>query len=495
MLAFLVMLPVAVIGTIYMNRDYLSWDGVALIYQHLRQKAYGRLEAPDEWGHATIPAQDTTIPQIANLVRAGDHAALDALAAQDPKAFDAFQDTSPDLADALDAWIAARPGSALAHGMRGRYWLQVGFHLRGGGFANRTSRVQFAGLRQAHAQAEADHVRAITLDPGFALAYRDLISIYGMSRRDDAQWAVWERAVSQGVADARLHRTLFQMLTPWWSQFSRGESIRAVRKIIDEIERGSLPGSDEIDVLNAYPAFIHAESEWRRGNRLKALRLYEEFIDGPGASYLLDDYARRLNSFGRGPEALGYFVRSLRFDPNNAPILNDYVRLLRVLDREDEAREMIARSLALDPYDPETLTEAAQLHLRRDEFDEARALIERAKVYGAERGSVQRLDVMSLFNATESLPEAAAQHRAAIAAEPEKPWNYFVLGITQDRMHDCAAIPTYLQFIERCAGGRLCNSNALTWTKVRYQSLVDRGIRSLDGVHTRPDVWLPMGEN
>ena len=112
--AFLVLLPVAIVGTIYTNRDYMNPDGILLWWEYLTRDEVPEVTLPTDWGHDTIPPPNPHILEVASLLRAGDYAGLEALSKRDPDAFNYFRDTTPDLADALDAWVGAQPRSALA---------------------------------------------------------------------------------------------------------------------------------------------------------------------------------------------------------------------------------------------------------------------------------------------------------------------------------------------------------------------------------------------
>ena len=127
----------------YLNPAYWSLDGLWVLKVYgSAAHSYPPVELED-WGDGAIPAPDPDIPAIARLLRAEDHAGLEALAARAPAAFSQFQDTSPDLAAKLDEWVAADQASASARYARGKYWYTIGWRRRGAKWASLTSSSQF----------------------------------------------------------------------------------------------------------------------------------------------------------------------------------------------------------------------------------------------------------------------------------------------------------------------------------------------------------------
>jgi len=493
--ALLVMLPISIVGTIYMNRDYMNPDGILLWWEYLTRDEVPEATLPADWGHDTIPPPNPHILEVVPLLRTGDYAGLEALYKRDPDAFNYFRDTTPDLADALDTWVGAQPRSALALVARGHYWYFRGWNRRGLAFISKTSRAQLRDMHRAFRRADADYIAAIAIDPTAKPAYRRLIGIYAATNRDDAQFAIWRQAIAAGQRTTKLHKALFNALVPWWSGLTGSQSTETIRAIVDEIDTGELQRTGDPVLLRGFPDWVEAEVLWRSGARSASLEKFKTFIDGPSGLHFLDNYARHLAQERRMAEALTYYVRSLRSEPSFTGVLEDYGRLLTRLKRYGEAQEILDRALSLDPYDPDILLKRATLNMILGDLSAARLDFERAQIYGVEKAASSADSGLLTVRDHKDLPTAAAYYRSLIAKAPERTNTHYSLGTVLDQLQDCGAIPAYRRYAELCDKNGNCSDYSVRWTKVRWKGLVDRRICSIDGFRVDPTVWLPTKSN
>ncbi|HSF94168.1 MAG TPA: DUF4034 domain-containing protein [Thermohalobaculum sp.] len=494
LLACLVMLPVYVFGTLYMNRDYLSREGVMMWWTYLTRGPAPAAAVPDDWGHGTIPPVNADLLAIPALLRAGDHMALDSLFRRDREVFWSFSESAPDLAEPLDAWVKAQPLSAAAHLTRGKYWHTIGAHRRGSAYASRTTATQFAEMHNAYGRAERDYLAARALAPRLGQAYAGLLAIYNSTGRDRELAETWAAAVAEGAVSTRLYFYLINSMKPWWSRMSGTESVAAVRALLEELETGSLKGTGELERLRAYPGYIEAEVLWRAGRRDAALARYGEIVEGTQGLAHLDNYASRLSSAGRDAEALPIYAARLRYAPEDGGTAARYGGALVRLQLYDEAREAFDRALQIDSHDPGTLARRATLHSSLERYREALADYERAKVYGSERASNWAGAGRMRLRLREELPEAAANYRRAIELKPDREAYHYNFAAVLDRMQDCRAIPVYLSYLQLCREKGECDAYSVNWVTVRSNSLVDRLICSIDGHRLDPGAWLPVGD-
>ncbi len=487
-------LPVALAVLAYVNRDYLNRDGLLLLLSNLlREDAPAAAPPAEDWGHDALPPPDPDVLAIAPLLRAGDHAGLDALAERDAAAFDRFRDTSPDLAEALDGWVAARPGAPLPRLVRGRYWHNVGWHQRGHAYFSQTTEGQIARMRAAFARARADLEAAIGMDPSAPQGYPLLLRIHSARGGEAEAKKVWDRAIAAGAASTRLHSAYFDSLTPWWSGLSAEESAATIRGLVREIASGRLAGTGDAELLGAFPDYVEAEVLYRTGRREAAYERYDGFAEGAAGRLYRDRYAGRLLSGGRLGEAVVQFAAAVRDDPASARSWRDYGDALRRLGLHAEAEEALGHALALDPYDPRARLVRAQLRVTLRRFEAALGDIDRAEVYGAERESVLRGAGRIRVRLADDLAAAVADYRAAIEADPERVANHYFLGALLDRMRDCGAIPAYRHYVEMCREGAACIPGTVNRSAVRWQSLVDRYICSIDGHRLEPEpAWVAV---
>lgn len=492
MLGVLVVLPVGIAITIYMNRDYMNPAGIAMWLEYLfldeREPA-----ALLDWGHDTIPPPNPNIVEVAHLLRAGDHAGLEALDRRDPVVFKYFQDISPDLSDLLDAWVAARSRSALPRLARGQYWFNIGWQRRGNAYARETTRTQFDEMHEAFGRAERDYLFALGLDPSAEVAHRRLLSIYMATDRDDDMLAIWQAALDAGAGTWRLHTALFEGLSPWWSGLPGEKSVAVVRRIVADIDAGALQSTGDPAMLRGYPDQLEAALLWRGGRRDAAMARYATFIDTPSGRLFLGDYADKLYLMGRAAESLLYYVAALHVDPSQGGVWAYYARALIKLGRQEEAREALDHALALDPYDPNALRRRATLHARLGRHREALADYDAAKVYASEQPWPWSGAGGMRLTLGEDLARAVADYRRAIALDPDWPSAYRGLGMVLDKQRNCSAIPAYRAYLELCERRGNCASPPRNWTKVRWKQLADRGFCSIDGHRLEPaPAWLPM---
>jgi tetratricopeptide (TPR) repeat protein len=391
---FGVVMPALIVAFFWWQRDYLHpayWSraGLAMVWGYTTVDITKGRDGPSDWGHETIPPPNQNILSIASLLRDRDFAGLGALAKRAPDDFHAFADTSPDLSQFLDGWVAAEPDSADARMLRGHYWFLTGRNRRGDRFASSTSATQFREMRSAFDRAESDYLAALDRDRMASPAYARLLSIYSTSRRNEAaQNVIWERAVAEGAATTALHRALFIALMPRWSRLSPADSKEQVSKVVDDIENGTLQGTGDPELLRAFPDFIEAEGLWRSGMREEALKAYAIFIDRPPGRFYLDDYAARLRQAGRTYEALRYSAASLRFDPSVVGVWEGYAHSLSQAHHYRKAEAVLAQALSLDPYDPDALILRGDFNVYRGRLREALIDFERAQVHGSERPGV-----------------------------------------------------------------------------------------------------------
>lgn len=393
--ALLILLVIAlpiVMGAVFFFRwdvldpRYWSLDGIAVLAKFSEIDLDLPPEYVSDWGAADLNPPRPEQLELARLLRAGDD---EALAAVSREVVLGFNDTSPELEGPLDAWVAAMPGSAAARMARGVYWRQIGWHRRGGRSGNRTARAQFAGMRDAFDQAEADFLAVIDLDPAYGPAYAELAGLYRHSSRDRAALAsLVARAADAGAEATALYRQLFRALSPWWSGLSTAQSIAAMKTVLAALEADPRPGVDLVK-LSAYPDFIAAQAEIRSGDKEKGLALYRTFVDGPGGGFFLDDFAKVLKRTGRRSEALAYHVRAANQDPNLLADDENYPELLIRLRHYDEALRVLEMGLMLDPYSPDLLQARGDVRVMRRQFNAAADDYERAMVHGGARASLE----------------------------------------------------------------------------------------------------------
>lgn len=111
-------------------------------------------------------------------------------------AADAFSSAEPAILPALDAWVAATPGSFAPYLARATHWTDAGHARRGSRWSKDTPADDMAQMREAFTHAKPDLDHAIALRPKQTAAHRLRIQI--ARHEGDAKLA--ERTISTALA-------------------------------------------------------------------------------------------------------------------------------------------------------------------------------------------------------------------------------------------------------------------------------------------------------
>lgn len=130
--------------------------------------------------------------EIIALLKAGDYAALEryfglfqtGLESGDfPEGLYAdaindeyFDESLPEDIRYLDAWVAQKPASFLAHGMRGLFLSKLGWNARGGNYVNDTPKENFVAMEDFLEASQESLATAVTLNPKFLAGHYQRIS-------------------------------------------------------------------------------------------------------------------------------------------------------------------------------------------------------------------------------------------------------------------------------------------------------------------------------
>ncbi len=180
---------------------------------------------------------------------------LEALKAAGPREgdFDPRLDTAIDIlssvADAeehLDAWVKARPQSALARLIRGRYRIHAAWQARGHGYADTVSAAAAVQFRRHLEDAREDFERARTLDPDEARAPAMLITVaMGLGWSEARTRELFEAAVAKDPRCLRAHDGMVTYLLPRWHG-----SRDALERFVEE-QRAAQPDEPALLLLRA----------------------------------------------------------------------------------------------------------------------------------------------------------------------------------------------------------------------------------------------------
>ena len=238
-----------------------------------------------------------------------------------------FDTAEPELREPLDAWVAAKPGSAAPLVARGTYFTAVGIARRGTEWAKNTSNADFDAMKDAFAPARADLEGALAIRPNAFPAARFLIRLESASGDNAAARRAADQATHQCPSCFQIRATYLLNSTPRW-----GGTYEAMTAYAAAAPKAT---NSRLRFLEGYPASDRADG------RIRAKDYDAALIEIERATALGEDW---------------YF-------------LTDRARIERHQKKLDDAKRDIDRALALRPGIPLALFERAMIEDARREWE------------------------------------------------------------------------------------------------------------------------------
>jgi tetratricopeptide (TPR) repeat protein len=289
------------------------------------------------------PLQHVDRPGLRALLGAGrfaeltsDFEQLESAFEADPRkeywpsdAAESFESAEPELFPALDAWIAATPGSFAPYLARGSHWIGVMWARRGARFRADTPDADLQAMEKASKRALADLDQALALHPKLVAAMRMEMRAALPTSDDDLASRMRTMAFAACPGCLLVRTTYLNSLTPRW-----GGTYAAIQAFVGTLSPSVNP---RFAALRGYVEFDLATAAWND--------------KGPGRFDTVLAHVDRALSYGDYWEYL--YTRA---------------QALRGLQRYDEALIALDRAEALRPMHPTILSERAALHANRNEW-------------------------------------------------------------------------------------------------------------------------------
>ena len=386
-------------------------------------------------GSEDFVALEETKTQLESLFAKNDWAALDRLAMERVRAYEADpsqfapyrtffyalrRDDSPVTLAAYDAWVATYPKSYGALYARSRYLTFRGIKARGGEFVDKTPPERLKRMREYFVLASKDALHSLKLSKRPTMSYYQLVrmSYYLGEKHDAYRYYVASTQIDPDVLI--IAEQYLQSCMPRW-----GGSFEELEKFADEARRRGL--TPEKTSQLRFEAKLRAASDYRLHGQtrladsiLTQLRSEETsdarraevvsaFAFGAieGGDFLLaEQYADQLATIdiasasdlnrlgyrfatnGRLEQAARYYRAALARDSGNAYALMQLGAYFRDTNRAKEAIEHYDRAIAIEPSNQWALSGRGWVRFR---------------LMGDAKGSLQDL------SAAASLGEASAQ--------------------------------------------------------------------------------------
>ena len=385
-------------------------------------------------------------------------------------AYFAFANSSPELEEKLDRWVAKTPASYPALMARGVYLWNLGLLMRGPRTDRDLTPEHLREFRTYFAGASADLIEAIDEHHRLGIAYSLLIHM-ATDLGEDTD--LIEFARRGALADPRslvVHRRYLESQRPWLKrpQTDVQTSLAQIERYVSDLEPRFATNS-ELAVLRAYPTLVKADLLVREGDREASIALYDE---AAASGYWVYLYRRGVNHFRLQSFELALmdFERALEARPQAAEVLNMRARTLRALGDGAGADSAWSRALALNPRDPKILFhQAAALRDDKDFEAAAHALTVAtdlgrfsAYIWDA-RGRIYLYDLQQFDKASADL-----ERTIDFAPSSQRYWFNYAAALYKQR--DCEAITALGYYLGLCET-QACPAESMEWTKAWSEAL------------------------
>lgn len=256
-------------------------------------------------------------------------------------AFQSFSVTAPDYEKNFKQWIAHSPDAWQPYLALAQYRYSMGLGSRGEDLASKTSREQFAGMRQYFSEAFENIDRALAIHPRLPVAYNMMIMMHNNGGNQESENKIISTAMDLFPSSSLI---LFSAL--WSKQPRWGGSYAEMEALVKKTE----PHMAENPSLAALYGLIYydqADICRRGGDCRQAIALLNKAL-----------------SFGD----LGIIYKELA---------ENYCFNLKEFDR---ALENVNRSIELRPTKAESYRLRSAIYLAKGQYDASKADLERAEL-------------------------------------------------------------------------------------------------------------------
>jgi hypothetical protein len=153
------------------------------------------------------------------------------------------QGQDPPYLEGLNAWVANKPSSALAHLIRAKYFYDTAWAIRGPDFSGKVTQAHKQGFQELLAKAADDTRRAIELDPHIPWSYYlQLETAHGRGDPDQVE-QVFQAGIKRFPNYYALYQDRLHYLQPKWSG-----STTAMFRFVDQYA-GKAPADSPLKFL------------------------------------------------------------------------------------------------------------------------------------------------------------------------------------------------------------------------------------------------------
>ncbi len=381
-------------------------------------------------------------------------------------AFFVFANSDPRLESSLAQWILLFPNSYAAPLARGVYYWHLAWRARGARYAQETSDLSFAEMRDYLALSDSDLDLAIRSNEKLSIAYAYRISIAMLDPRNRRQKQSILKAGLDAVPKSAVirYRYLFALL-PWW-----GGSLEKIDDFITVMKR-NFPDEPAMGYLEGFHDFTVAEILEGRGEEEEAIPYYERALSKGEHWWYRLEAGQNFYFLQRYEKALEEFDKALELRPLAATVLNWRARAYRRLERFEEAFAGWDLALRLDPLNPAILRQRSFALADKKRYREAVEDLTTALEFGAYDERIYHSRGWIYLYKTKEYKKAAIDLKRATLLNPEsaKYWYEYASALFYNL--DCDIIAALKTYLRLCSAGQKCKAHGLKFAKTSLAHL------------------------
>ncbi len=261
------------------------------------------------------------------------------------RAFDTFEIADPSIEPKLDEWIRQNPGCADAYAARAGYYMQMGWNIRGYGWAKDVSKEQWKGMREYFQKALTDAIQGLKIDPQNLYCYDVLIEIGMNTAEKGLTREIFEKALTVDPGSLEIWASYMWSLLPRW-----GGSHAEMQEVIKESSR-YLSSNPRLKVLRGFIPFDEGWTLEGKGDYQAAIK---DFTRAISFGKWQDFYYHRAFCYYDLDEyqpALVDVERALQLSPQNTDYLCLEADVMMSLGDVGEARSVMKDAVKINPTD------------------------------------------------------------------------------------------------------------------------------------------------
>ncbi|HUI30520.1 MAG TPA: tetratricopeptide repeat protein [Candidatus Acidoferrales bacterium] len=261
------------------------------------------------------------------------------------RAFSTFEIPDSTIEVSLNDWIRRYPECANAYAARARYYMRVGWRLRGVGWAKDVTEEQWNGMREYFKKAVLDASEGLKIDERNLACYDVFITISMHMGGKLATRNFFDAALKIDPTSLGIWVSYMKSLWPRW-----GGSHEEMLQLADESQK-YLSLNPQLKVLRGYIPFDEGMDLEYEGDYESAIVKYNEAISFGDRAEFYDYRGDCYYSIRKYQQALEDYENAVQLSPQNSTFLRAEAGALYALGNFVQARSIIDYASKISPAD------------------------------------------------------------------------------------------------------------------------------------------------